>query len=478
MRADSNSMMGNPLTRVGNTGCGWKCAVPPDALDVVQGAREREQAFARVQAALRREKRLTGILFPQQLATTEIGVFLAMLGMVASPAWAADTTDQRPDETFMPYVRALYGYDSNLFRLQNDQEARAVLRTSSMAESYLTLGAGMDANLKMSRQAIKAHVELNQTRFNTYGQLDNEGHDAYLKWDWQIGSRATGDVSVADTLAQASYANVKQPVMNQIRTRRGAANGAIQLAYPWQVQFGLERVRTSNDAAVQLPQDATVDTLNAGLQYRTDKGSTVAWVSRRSEGRYPNQQLIGLVRVDNDYRQWDNGVAAVWKLSEKTSMTGKLNFTQRGYTDVPQRDFSGLTGLLSLDWSATGRTTLNASIYRNIGAVENSAIENTTASYALNQGIAVGADWKPTAKLTFNTRLSHDRIEYAGDPGLVLSTQAVREDRLTMAQAGLQYAVLRNTQIGLMLRRGVRQSNEALQGYRYSSALISLSSHF
>lgn len=468
-------MMGRPLSRIERAGCGWKCAV---LLDAAQGARERESAFDLVQAALRRETRLICLLSPQLPTTTEIGVFLTMLGMVASPAWAADVTEQGPDETFMPYVRALYGYDSNLFRLQNDQEARAVLRTSNTAESYLTLGAGMDANLKMSRQTIQAHVELNQTRFNTYGQLDNDGHDAYLKWAWKIGSRATGDVGVADTLKQASYTNVKQPVKNQIRTRRGTLNGAIQLAYPWQAQFGMESVRTSNDAAAQLPQDATVDALKAGLQYRSNKGSTVAWVSRRSEGRYPNRQLIGVLAVDNDYQQWDNGVAAVWKLSEKTSLTGKLNFTQRGYTDVPQRDFSGFTGLLSLGWNATEKTTLNASTYRDIDAIESSAIENTTASYALNQGVAVDADWKPTAKLTFSTRLSHDHVAYAGDPGFVLSTQAVREDRLTMAQAGLQYNVRSNTQIGLILRRGVRHSNEALESYRYNSAMINVSSHF
>src|SRR3569833_2738035 len=290
MRADSNSMMGRPLSRIERAGCGWKCAV---LLDAAQGARERESAFDLVQVALRRETRLICLLSPQLPTTTEIGVFLTMLGMVASPAWAADVTEQGPDETFMPYVRALYGYDSNLFRLQNDQEARAVLRTSNTAESYLELGAGMDANLKMSRQTIQAHVELNQTRFNTYGQLDNDGHDAYLKWAWKIGSRATGDVGVADTLKQASYTNVKQPVKDQIRARRGAWGGAGRRAGPGRGRGGRESVRTSNDAAAQLLQDATVDALKAGLQYRSDKGSTVAGVSRRSEGRYPNRQLIG-----------------------------------------------------------------------------------------------------------------------------------------------------------------------------------------
>lgn len=412
-------------------------------------------------------KTYTNKIEMRQLTAAETLVLLMVLSMVSSPSRAD------PEDTFRPYVRGLYGYDSNLFRLQNDQAATAVLGTTNTAESYYTRAAGMDVNLRVSRQAIKAHAEFNQTRFNKYNMLDYDGRNAYLKWDWLVGSVATGDVGIAETLTQASYTNVKQPISNLIRTRKNFFHAAIKLDNPWQVKFGLDRINSNNNASIQQEQDATVDTVNAGVQYKTTKGSKVELISQRSDGKYPNRQIVGLAPVDNGYQQWDNGVAVAWAPTGKTQVSGKLNYTQRGYADVPQRNFSGLTGLLSMDWTVTDKTTLRTSVHRDIGAVE-----NNTASYTLNQGIAFGVDWKPTAKLVFNTQLSHDNIAYTGDPKFVLSTAPARKDRLTTVQAGLRYSVLRNTMVGLVLQRGVRHSNEAFSSYGYNSAMINLRSEF
>ena len=402
------------------------------------------------------------------LKSTETLALLIVLGMMSSPSRAEDNED-----TFTPYVRGLYGYDSNLFRLQNDQEANAVLGTTDTSESYYTLAAGMDVNLRVSRQVVRAHAEYNQTWFSQYKLLDYDGRDAYLKWDWLVGSVARGDVGIAETLTQASYTNVKKPVSNLIRTRQRFFHAAIKLDNPWLVKFGAERVDTDNNASTQQALDATVDTVSAGVQYTSSKGSTVELISQRSDGQYPNRQLVGLAPIDNDYLQWDNGVAVAWAPSGKTQVSGRLNYTQRNYAEVPQRDFSGLTGLLAMDWLVTGKTTLRASLHRDIGA-----LENDTASYTLNQGIAFGADWKPTAKLVFNAQLRHDDISYAGDPGFILSTAPAREDRLTTVQAGMQYSVLSNTMLGLVLKRGVRDSSEAFSSYGYNSALINLRSEF
>jgi exopolysaccharide biosynthesis operon protein EpsL len=405
------------------------------------------------------------------LTTAETLALLMVLGMIASPSRAEDTEDA--EDTFTPYVRGLYGYDSNLFRLQNDEEAYAVLGTANTAESYYTLAAGMDVNFRVSRQVIKAHAEYNQTWFDKYSMLDYDGRDAYLKWDWSMGSVARGDVGISETLTQASYANVKQPVSNLIRTRRNFFHAAIKLDNPWLLKFGAERTDSDNNASILQEQDARVDAINAGVQYSTRKGSTVELVSQRSDGQYPNRQVVGVAPIDNDYLQWDNGVAVAWAPTGKTQVAGKLNYTQRNYTEVPQRDFSGLTGLLSMDWMVTDKTVLKASVHRDIGA-----LENDTASYAVNQGIAFGADWKPTAKLAFNTQLRHDDISYEGDPGFVLSAAPAREDTLTTLQAGVQYSVLRNTTLGLVVKRGVRDSSEAFSSYVYNSALVNLRSEF
>lgn len=405
------------------------------------------------------------------LNAAETLALLMVLGMIATPSRADDAEDA--EDTFTPYVRGLYGYDSNLFRLQNDEEANAVLGTTDTSESYYTLAAGMDANLRVSRQVISAHAELNQTWFDRYSTLDYDGRDAFLKWDWLIGSVIKGDVGVAEKLTQASYANVKQPVSNLIRTRRNFFHTAIGLDDPWLMKFGAERIDTDNYAAVLDEQDATVDTINAGVQFRSSKGSTLELISQRSDGKYPNQQIIGLSTIDNDYQQWDHGVAVVWAPTEETKVSSRLNYTKRGYSEVPQRDFSGLTGRLSLDWIVTDKTALRALIHRDIGA-----IENDTASHTVNQGVALGAEWKPTAKLAFDAQLTYDDISYSGDPGFILATAPDRDDQLTTLQTGVQYSVLRNTVLGLVLKRGVRDSSEELSGYVYNSALVTLRSDF
>lgn len=398
---------------------------------------------------------------------------LVTLTAAGSSAWADTSTRVEEPETFSPYVRGQYGYDSNRFRINSEHQALAVLGRTRRAESFYTLAAGMDANLTFSRQTVSAHAELSRTKFNTYSALDYDGRDLLLKWNWLAGSRLTGNVGVAERLTEASYANVRQPVSNLVRTRRGFFQGALQVGSPWQVLFGMDRIQTNNDAIEQRTQNATTDSASTGVQYETAKGSTLALMSRYTNGSYPNRQLIGAAEVNNDYRQWDNGIVLGWAPSGKTKVAGTLNYTRRSYSDVPQRDFSGLTGLLSMDWTVTGKTTLKAEVHRDIGA-----IDNTTASYTVNDGIAVGADWKPTAKLTLNTRLRYDSIDFSGDPAFALAGRSAREDSLTTLQAGMQYAVLRNTQLGLLLQRGDRRSSEALSGYDYNSAYITVRSQF
>jgi hypothetical protein len=192
-----------------------------------------------------------------------------------------------------------------------------------------------------------------------------------------------------------------------------------------------------------------------------------------SDGQYPNRQIVGLSPVDNTYKQWDNGVATTWQATGKTTLKGRLNYTKRTYNDVPQRDFSGVTGQVSALWQVTEKTSLGLFIYRNIGVVE-----NTTTSYSVNRGVAATAAWKATDKITLNLGLAQDRLAYSGDPGFVLATTPAREDKLSSLQFGTSYQVLRNTTLGLNLRRGVNQSNQALTSYSYNSVMLNLRSVF
>ena len=395
-------------------------------------------------------------------------VFVLMVLMMNGTVAKADQ-----DDFFSPFVTGAYSYDSNFFRLQNDQAALDRLGTTDRAASYTILSAGANINWQVSRQRIKAKAEVNRTRFDRYTALDFDGRDTLLQWDWLVGSRLSGDVGVRENVAQGSFVNIQQPVNNLITQRQAFAHGAIQIGAPWKLKFGAQKIDASNSLASFQTQNSNVETYNAGLQYQTRAGSVVEFISEMSNGRYPNRQIVGLSPVDNTYKQWDNGVAALWQPTGKTTLKGRLNYTSRSYNDVPQRDFSGITGLMSANWQVTEKTGLGLFLYRNVGV-----IENTTASYSVNRGVALTAAWKATAKVALNLSLQQDRIAYTGDPGFVLATTPARQDKLNSVLLGANYQVLRNTALGLSLQRGVNQSNQALASYSYNSIMVNVRSVF
>lgn len=390
-----------------------------------------------------------------------------------SPARDSFDASIEPLDTFRPYVRADYAYDSNLFRLENDDQARALLGTSDKSETYHTLAAGLDMDWRIRRQVLKARLEANQRRFVTYKQQDFNGYNGLLQWDWRVGKYAAGDLGLSEVRTQSSFTDLQNPIRNLLTTRQSYAHGGIKLALPWQVNLGVVRTEAENSAATQRALNYQENKYSAGLQYQTTKGSTLEFVTQYRQGEYPNRQIVGLAPVGNDYRQYDNGLAGSWSPTVKTQLKGQLNYTRRLYEDVPQRNFSGITGRAAAEWMVTGKTSIDLALYRDIGVVE-----NNTASYSLNQGMALSADWRPTAKLAFIGRAVRERQTYEGDPGFVLSNAPTRQDDVTHLQFEAQYKVLRKTRLGLVLQHGERQSNQALAGYGFNSAHVSVRSEF
>ena len=402
-------------------------------------------------------------------------LLICVLPLLAHGAWSQQHNEAQFEslDTFRPYARVNYAYDSNFFRLENTDQARTLLGTADTAETFYTLAAGLDMDWRVSQQVLKARLEINQTRFDAYQQLDYTGYTGLLQWNWLMGKFANGDLGVSETKTQASFTDLQSPTQNLRSTRKAYAHSGIKLALPWQLNLGYVRTETDNSTLSQQNRNFDENHYSAGVQYQTEKNTRLQFNSQYREGQYPNRQIIGIAPIDNSYRQYDNGVAAVWSPSVKTQLSGQLNYTQRRYGDVPQRNFSGFTGRLASEWKATEKTSLGLLFYRDIGVVE-----NNTASYSNNRGISIQADWRPTVKLSLQARAVRERQTYAGDPGFVLVNTPTRQDQVRSYQFEARYQVLRKTELSLQLQHGERDSNQALAGYRFNSARISLRGAF
>lgn len=393
------------------------------------------------------------------------GSFYLALGLCTLSAAAhADAGD-----TFRPYASINYAYDSNLFRVANNANVPGI---TSKAEQFHTLAAGMNVDWQLSRQVIRARAELSQTRFHTYNQLDYDGRDLLLQWSWLVGNNTHGDVGVSETRSQGSLYGLNQLVNNVRTQRREFFNGSVKLDNRWQVNTAAAHAFSSTSSQNVL--DFAEDSLTLGLQYQTPMGTLFELSNNISEGTYPNRQIVGTTPVDNSYKQITPSLGVTWTPTGKTRLQAKLGYTQRTYSDVPERNFSGITGRLSTDLFPTGKTALNLAVYREIGAYD-----DTNTSYTLNNGVAIGGTWFASAKTTLNLRASLDKLEFAGDPGFIASTAPVRQDSVTNLQASINYLATRNVVVSTTLQTGERTSNRgASLGYRYNSAQVNVRGEF
>lgn len=362
--------------------------------------------------------------------------------------------------TFSPYVSAATAYNSNLFLLQNDQAALANLGTTDMAETYQAYAAGINMNWQLSRQLISGHAEISQVNFNTYTGMNYTGHDLALKWDWLVDSILQGDVGVSEKLTLAPFLYTKKPLANLLTTRKAFVNGFIKLNNRWQVKLGADTTYYTNSDTTQQNNDINIDSYNAGFRYITPKGSTFDFLSKVSNGNYPEQATALYT-----YTQYDNGVTFNWIATGKTKLSGKINYTKRDYPNSQQNNYAGVTGRIAADWFATSKTTLNLSVYRDVNTYITS-----TSSYDITQGVSAQATWLATDKITATLLGKHESIDY-------LSTPA-RKDELTTGSLDLSYQLFRKTKIDLIAERGVRHSDAAFNSYRYNSVMLGLNNAF
>ncbi|WP_162083570.1 XrtB/PEP-CTERM-associated polysaccharide biosynthesis outer membrane protein EpsL [Sulfuriferula nivalis] len=366
--------------------------------------------------------------------------------------------------TFSPYVSAATAYNSNLFLLQNDQAALANLGTTNMSETYQAYAAGVNMNWQLSRQVISGHAEISQVNFNTYTGMNYTGHDLALKWDWLVDSILQGDVGVSDKLTLAPFLYTKKPLANLLTTRTAFINSFVKINNRWQIKLGADTTHTINSYTTppnsQQYNDINIDSYNAGFRYITPKGSTFDFLSKVSNGNYP-EQLTNLYT----YTQYDNGVTFDWIATGKTKLSGRLNYTKRDYPNSQQNDYAGVTGRIAADWFATSKTTLNLTIYRDLNTYITS-----TSSYDVTQGVSAQAIWLATDKVTATLLGKHETIDFQSTP--------IRTDELTTASLDLGYQLFRKTKIDLIAERGVRHSNAALDSYRYNSVMLGLNNAF
>lgn len=390
-----------------------------------------------------------------QLSCVALGALLAL------PATA------KVGDTFRPFVSYTRYYDSNLYRLA-DSEKNLV---PQLSDQYGVLSAGLNVDWQPGRQRVIASASKNLVRFSRYSNLDYDGADYQLKWNWRLGNHWSGQVGATESVTQSSLSDqLGLPVNNTVTRENRFANAEWQFHPRWHVGVGAAAATSTNSTTGLAPADYEDTSVSATLGYATPKGSKLRAELRQVDGEYPNRPVT---YVDRLYTQTEYSLLGDWSVTGKLTARGKIGYTQRENDTLSQRDFSGMTGRVSADYFPTGKTMLTWALYREI-----SNSDDLNASYQLNTGTSLGAAWLLNSRITLRANGSLENRTSEGDTGVVNPGLVQRDEDTLSGSLSLSYAPSRMATIGVGLQTGRRDSNTPVNDYTFRSVFVSVRADF
>ncbi len=415
------------------------------------------------------------------------GLIAGLGAVLAMPAQAHE------GDTFRPFVSYGSFFDSNLFRLA-DNEAPGFTRE----DRYSVLSAGLNVDWKPGRQQIVANATKTRVRYNRNTIYDSDGSDYQATWNWQLGNRLTGNVGAAESLSQSNFDSVGL-VNNEVTRKRRFGRAEWEFHPRWRIGGGIQTADYVNSAPSLVSQDVQQQTQDVTLTYRTPKGSSLRAQVRRVDADYPNPQTLASVCsflffcppfpmiptdvADNSFKQTEYNLLGDWSASGKLKLRGQVGWVNRQYKNnlrgdfngyvpelKPRPDFSGFAGRISADWYATGKTLLSVSGYRELGGAQ-----DINASSMLKTGASVNGVWLIREKWRLNAGLTFENRDFQGDPG---TTQPQRNDDTFSESLSISYMPIQAVSIDLGVSAGRRDSNRSVEDYTFHMLFANIRADF
>ena len=108
-------------------------------------------------------------------------IFLSVLTIGNSQA----AYDQ--EDTVKLFADLAYVYDSNVFRLSDQQENNSTRRHQQKSDSSITTGLGGRVDLPLSRQNVYANAQVSYSNYLVFDELNGSAWDVGIGWNWVVG---------------------------------------------------------------------------------------------------------------------------------------------------------------------------------------------------------------------------------------------------------------------------------------------------
>jgi exopolysaccharide biosynthesis operon protein EpsL len=367
-----------------------------------------------------------------------------------------------------PYVGLGVVYDSNVLRLRDEAQANA-MGLGGMSDTIRrgTFGLALDKNI--SQQRITANLSATKVDYDRFAALDHIDKNAALNWNWHAGEHVEGNAGVNYSQGLTPFIDFHELAPN-IRTQTSEyVDGAWMFHPSWRVRAGLTRSKLDYDLASQQPANNTQNQTELGLDYLARSGSTIGLQARHITADFPNPEIDGNgQQVLNGYTQNEMKGKVDWLLTGKTRLHFLGGWVSRKQDQFSARNFSGMNSRVSADWSPTGKIDLSATVWREIGAVD-----DLSTVYSLNRGASLASIWKYSEKIHLIGQVNYVKRDFSQSTvsgtvgGATAQNDVLRNTGLTVA-----YTPTDKWEIRMSGVRSTQSSTAADGGYTSNALLL------
>ena len=392
--------------------------------------------------------------------------FVAVAAL-ALAAWAPLSGHALEGDRYTLKASESFYTDSNLFRIPDSIDPRS-FGASSRGDQFSTTSVGAKIELPYSRQRFLFDLNVSDTRFKTYTNFDNVGRDLTGSWFWSAGNDLTGEARLYEQRTLANLAFIQSNIANITTLHDEFVSAYYSLDARTRLETSVQFEQFSNDAFVRKFNDYHRDTETLGVRYTVPSGNFYGAQLRVDNTSFPYRQFIQNQLTDNAFR--DSALQAFfdWRLTGVSKVSGQVGVTQRSYSDLSSRNFTGITGNVAYDWMLTPSVDLTASLERAVGA-----ILDVRSQFVLSNILKLGATWTSTPKISVQGNLQYSQNKFDGDPISQQLAGLQREEFTDSHLAlGLRYELARFASLGGGMQLERRSAN--VSNVDYSDRLFYL----
>lgn len=373
------------------------------------------------------------------LCLTSAGAVVAQIDALGKPSLA---------EASPYYLGAGLGFtrESNLFRAPDSAAKTSdVIYTTSLLAGF---------NRPISRQRFFGDAIVEYNRYRDNDQLNNTAYGVNIGWDWATIERLSGTLAYTTNQSQTSFGVNQGPLItnkrNTERTQQFLARGQLGATS----LLSLETVyihRNLDYSAVEFNfAEFEQDSLSLGVLYRPSGLLTLGIAGRGTRGKYPFAAAVP--PQEDKFDRQDLDLTAVWVPTGLSRINARLSYTKEDHERLPQRDFSGVTGALGWEYKPTAKLTFNTDLIRDTGseatfnglaAAGANSVSNTSN---VSSSIQVRVLYEFSAKILFDANARYV------DRDLVNTVAAVPtpagSDKTAYASLGARWSPTRNWLLG------------------------------